>query len=254
MPTNETETLRIFPAIDLKDGRCVRLRQGRADQATVYGADPVAMARHWRDAGALALHVVDLDGAFTGRPVHTEVIGQIAAALDIPVQVGGGLRTDADVRLLLEQGVQRAIVGTRALDDPEAVARLADTFGPQLAVGIDARDGWVQIKGWVETSRTRATDLALRMASLGVGTLIYTDTTTDGMLCGPNLEAVDALCAAVQCRVVASGGVSRLADISALAALKRPNLEGVIIGKALYEGTVTLPEALAATTGAAHAQ
>lgn len=244
----------IFPAIDIKDGKCVRLRQGVAQDMKVYGKDPVAMARQWRKAGAEALHVVDLDGAFTGRPCHTDLIGQIAAAVDIPVQVGGGLRSDANVRALLSRGIERVVIGTRAFDDPGAVVRLAAEFGARLAVGIDARDGWVQVKGWVETTRTRATDLALHMASQGVHTLIYTDILTDGMLSGPNREAIAELCDAVDCRVVASGGVSRVDDVKALAALARPNLEGVVIGKALYEGTVSLAEAQAVVAEHQHAE
>ncbi|MGI6496137.1 MAG: 1-(5-phosphoribosyl)-5-[(5-phosphoribosylamino)methylideneamino]imidazole-4-carboxamide isomerase [Kiritimatiellia bacterium] len=236
----------IFPAIDLKDGHCVRLRQGRADDATVYSDDPVAMARQWEDAGAEALHVVDLDGAFQGGPRHAELIARIVAAIRIPVQVGGGLRTDDDVARLLDAGARRAILGTRALDDPDALARLVARFGGgRIAVGIDARDGLVQVKGWVETSSTSAIDLAKRVESIGVRTLVYTDTATDGMLGGPNLQAQDEMCRAVSCQVIASGGVGSAADVQALAALGRPNLRGAIVGKALYDGRTTLAELLA---------
>ncbi len=238
----------IFPAIDLQEGRCVRLRQGRADEATVYGDDPVAMALHWQTLGAQALHVVDLDGAFKGTPAHADVIARIVAALEIPVQIGGGMRTDADVQRMVDAGVARVIIGTRALDDDEALSRLVKRHGGgRIAVGIDARDGWVQVKGWVETTRVRATDLAQHVAALGVGTIIYTDTATDGMLTGPNIPAMEQLCEAVPCKVIASGGVSRAGDVRALAALGRDNLLGVIVGKALYEGRTTLPELLAAT-------
>jgi phosphoribosylformimino-5-aminoimidazole carboxamide ribotide isomerase len=237
----------IFPAIDLQQGRCVRLRQGRADDATVYGDDPVAMALHWQSLGAQALHVVDLDGAFAGRPAHAALIARIATALNIPVQTGGGLRSDADVERMLGAGVARVIIGTRALDDSTALERLvARHGGERIAVGIDARDGWVQVKGWVETTRVRAGDLAQRVAALGVGTLIYTDTATDGMLQGPNLAAIDQLCRATTCHVVASGGVSTPEDVRALAALGHPHLLGAIVGKALYEGRTTLPDLLAA--------
>ena len=237
----------IFPAIDLQQGRCVRLRQGRADEATVYGDDPVAMALHWQALGARALHVVDLDGAFQGAPAHADVIARLAAALSIPVQMGGGLRTDADVQRMIDAGLARVIIGTRALDDTDALSRLvARHGGDRIAVGIDARDGWVQVKGWVETTRVRATDLARRVAALGVGTIIYTDTATDGMLTGPNVPAMDQLCRAVPCQVIASGGVSRPDDVRALAALGHGNLLGAIIGKALYEGRATLPDLLAA--------
>ena len=237
----------IFPAIDLQQGRCVRLRQGRADEATVYGDDPVAMALHWQSLGARALHVVDLDGAFQGAPAHADVIARIVAALEIPVQIGGGLRTDADVQRMIDAGLARVIIGTRALDDTDALSRLvARHGGDRIAVGIDARGGWVQVKGWVETTRVRATDLARRVAALGVGTIIYTDTATDGMLTGPNVPAMDQLCRAVPCRVIASGGISRSEDVRALAALGHANLFGAIIGKALYEGRATLPDLLAA--------
>ena len=236
----------VYPAIDLKEGRCVRLRQGRADQVTVYGDDPVAMARHWEEQGAEALHVVDLDGAFSGHPVHTEVIGAIVKALKIPVQVGGGLRTAKDIRALLAVGVSRVILGTRACAEPAALAPLVADFREHLAVGIDARNGKVQIKGWVETTDMRAVDLATQMAAIGVRTLIVTDTATDGMLTGPNVAGVRDLCGRVTADVIASGGVAAAGDVGRLAALGAPNLAGVIVGKALYDGTATLAQLQAA--------
>jgi len=237
----------ILPAIDLQNGRCVRLRQGVASDSTVYNNDPVAQALDWKRQGAGQLHVVDLDGAFQGRPAHTEVIAAIVKAIGIPVEVGGGLRTDADVGSLLALGVARAILGTRALDDFAALERLVKKHPGRVAVGIDARNGFVQTKGWVETSATRATDLAQRVASLGDVTLIYTDTATDGMLGGPNLEALDAICAsAPNCPVIASGGVSAPAHVRALRELRRENLFGAIVGKALYDGKTTLAELHAA--------
>ena len=237
----------IFPAIDLKGGKCVRLRQGVASDATVYGDDPVAMARHWEAEGGRALHVVDLDGAFNGAPAHAEVVARIAAALSIPVEIGGGLRTDDHVRAMLDAGVSRVILGTRALSDEAALKRLVDLYGSEkIAVGIDARGGLVQVKGWVETTGTRATDLAKRVSDLGIGTIIYTDTATDGMLSGPNLEAMDRICEAASCGIVASGGVSSVENVRALVALGRPNLVGAIVGKALYEGRVTVAELQAA--------
>jgi phosphoribosylformimino-5-aminoimidazole carboxamide ribotide isomerase len=235
----------ILPAIDLKGGRCVRLRQGRADEETVYGEDPVAMARQWRDLGARWLHVVDLDGAFRGEPVHTALVGEIARAAGIPVELGGGLRTTEQVRLTLDAGASRAVIGTRALAEPEALEALAREFGPRLAVGIDARDGLVQVRGWVEGSSVRAVDLAAEASRRGVRTIIYTDIATDGMLTGPNLPAVADVCDAVSCEVIASGGVHREEDVDGLLGLRRDNLAGVIVGKALYEGTVTLPGLLA---------
>lgn len=238
----------ILPAIDLKGGQCVRLRQGRADDATVYGSDPAAQAREWSRQGAEWLHVVDLDGAFQGRPAHLDVIGAMAQAAGIPVECGGGLRRDADIAALLAQGVRRAILGTRALEHTDELAALAAKHGDRLAVGIDARDGFVQVKGWTETSRTTAVELAQRAAAAGVQTIIYTDTATDGMLRGPNFAGTAQLCDAVgpACGVIASGGITTADDIARLRDLGKANLAGAIVGKALYEGRTTLTELLAA--------
>lgn len=243
--------LTILPAIDLKGGRCVRLIQGQADQETVYGDDPVAQALEWERQGAEWLHVVDLDGAFTGRPMHLETIGRIAAALKIPVECGGGLRTDADLEALLARGVSRAILGTRALERLDELGELAAKYGERLAVGIDARDGLVQVKGWTETSQMRAVDLARRAAEAGVRTIIYTDTATDGMLRGPNFAGNAEMCEVVGggCGVVASGGVAGVEDVRQLRGLGKGNLVGVIVGKALYEGRVGMAELLAAGRG-----
>ena len=237
----------ILPAIDLKDGHCVRLRQGRADDVTVYADDPVAQALDWREQGAEQLHVVDLDGAFQGAPQHTAVIKRIVQAIGIPVEVGGGLRSDAHVEQLLAVGVARAIIGTRALENIDALAALVQRFGDAIAVGIDARDGFVQVKGWVETTDTRATALARQVVEVGVRTIIYTDTATDGMLGGPNLTAMREICQAVPaCSVIASGGVSAPEHVTALKALGCANLFGAIVGKALYDGKTTLAAMLAA--------
>ena len=233
----------IMPAIDLKDGKCVRLRQGLAEEVTVYSDDPAAMARHWQKEGGRYLHVVDLDGAFQGRPVHLEVLREIVAAVSIPVEVGGGLRTDEDIEQVLDTGVDRVILGTRACEFPEQIANLTARYGgARIAVGIDARGGMVQTKGWVETTNVRATDLARKMQEAGAGTIIYTDTARDGMLEGVNAVQMGEICDAVDCNVVASGGVSTVGDISALATLGRNNLVGVIVGKALYDKTVTIAE------------
>ncbi len=239
------KTFTIYPAIDLKGGRCVRLLQGRADAETVYGQDPVAMATHWAEQGAHWLHVVDLDGAFAGHPAQVDLVARIVAAVKVPVQCGGGLRTDADIQRVLDAGVSRAILGTRAWADPKGLAALVARFGDRLAVGIDARDGLVQIKGWTETTNLTAVALARQADSLGVRTLIVTDTATDGMLKGTNLEAMLDVCSAVRCEVIASGGVSRADDVRALRGLGQANLAGAIVGKALYEGHATLPELLA---------
>lgn len=230
----------ILPAIDLKGGKCVRLRQGKAEDVTVYSDDPVAQARTWLAQGAEQLHVVDLDGAFQGEPKHAEVIARIVRALGIPVEVGGGLRTDAHIERLLQAGVARAIIGTRALESLGALAALVKRFGDAIAVGIDARDGFVQVKGWVETTGTRAVELAKQVESVGVKTIIYTDTATDGMLGGPNLSAMRQMCGTVSCRIIASGGVSAPEHVTALRALGCENLYGAIVGKALYDGKTTL--------------
>lgn len=246
--------MKIFPAIDLRGGRCVRLRQGRAEDETVYSDDPVRTALSWQEQGAEFLHVVDLDGAFAGRPAHLPLFRALAAALRIPFEVGGGLRTDEDVRAVLEAGAARAILGSRAVSEPDCAARLAAAFGrDRVAVGIDARGGFVQVAGWTETTGVRAVDLARDLAAKGAGTFIYTDTATDGMMQGPNLAAMDAMARAVAPaggRLVASGGVHAPSDIAALAALGLPNLEGAIVGKALYERAAPLGDFLAAAKAA----
>jgi phosphoribosylformimino-5-aminoimidazole carboxamide ribotide isomerase len=234
--------MNIIPAIDIKDGRCVRLRQGLAEAVTVYADDPVAMARHWVKEGAESLHVVDLDGAFEGRPVHQDIVARIVAAAGIPVQCGGGLRTDEDIRTMLAAGVARVVLGTRACAHPEELKRLAKLFGGQIAVGIDARNGKVQVRGWVELTDKDALSLAVDVADTGVRTIVYTDTTTDGMLVGPNVQGVLELCEMVDCDVIASGGVASVQDVASLRELEQPNLRGVIVGKALYEEHVTLAE------------
>ncbi len=233
----------ILPAIDLKDGKCVRLRQGRADDVTVYGDDPAAQARDWAEQGGRELHVVDLDGAFAGEPRHAETIRRIIEAFGGPVEVGGGIRTPEALTAVIEAGAARAIIGSAALDDPEFLSKAVELYGERIAVGIDARDGLVQTKGWVETTRTKATDLAAAVARLGVKTIIYTDTATDGMLGGPNLTQLAAICdAAPTCSVTASGGVSSPFDVENLKALERKNLCAAIVGKALYDGRTTLRE------------
>ena len=233
----------ILPAIDLKGGKCVRLRQGRADDVTVYGDDPAEQARDWANQGGRELHVVDLDGAFAGTPKHADVIRKIIAAFGGPVEVGGGLRTPEALAAVIEAGATRAIIGSAALEDPEFLASAVELYGDRIAVGIDARNGFVQTKGWVETTQTRATDLAQAVAKAGVKTIIYTDTATDGMLGGPNLAQMAAICdAAPTCQITASGGVSSPFDIENLKALERDNLRAAIVGKALYDGRTTLRE------------
>ena len=233
----------ILPAIDLKGGKCVRLRQGRADDVTVYGDDPAAQARDWREQGGRELHVVDLDGAFAGEPRHAAIIAQVIEAFGGPVEVGGGIRTMDALRTVMEAGAARAIIGSAALEDPAFLSAALELYGERIAVGIDARDGFVQTRGWVETTKVRATELAAAVEKAGVKSIIYTDTATDGMLGGPNLTQMAAICdAAPGCAVTASGGVSSPYDVKNLIALGRANLVAAIVGKALYDGRTTLRE------------
>ena len=233
----------ILPAIDLKGGKCVRLRQGRADDVTVYGDDPAAQARDWREQGGRELHVVDRDGAFAGEPRHAAVIAQVIEAFGGPVEVGGGIRTMDALRAVMEAGAARAIIGSAALEDPAFLSAALELYGERIAVGIDARDGFVQTRGWVETTKVRATELAAAVEKAGVKSIIYTDTATDGMLGGPKLTQMAALCdAAPGCSITASGGVSSPYDVKNLIALGRANLVAAIVGKALYDGRTTLRE------------
>jgi phosphoribosylformimino-5-aminoimidazole carboxamide ribotide isomerase len=231
----------IYPAIDIKGGRCVRLSQGRADRETVYAEDPAEVAAGFRAAGSTWVHVVDLDGAFAGQPRNAEALVRIIAC-GLKVQFGGGLRDRATVERMLGLGVERAVIGTRATQSEAFVGELVQAFGERIAVGIDAKDGWVAVDGWVRTTGLETLELARRMDGLGVATLIHTDIGTDGMLTGPNLPAQERLLGAVRARVIASGGVSSPADIAVLSALalRQPRLDGVIVGKALYEGKVVL--------------
>lgn len=241
----------IIPAIDLKDGRCVRLRQGKSEDQTIYSDKPLEIAEQWVQQGAGLIHVVDLDGAFEGKPVHKDLILNMVAETGARIEVGGGIRTRTHMADYLENGVARVILGTRACAEPNELSGLVEEFGDRIAVGIDARDGFVQVKGWVETTGVQASELALRVEASGVATIIYTDTARDGMLGGVNADAVGAMCDAVSCDVVASGGVSSSSDISALLALKRKNLAGVIVGKALYDGQATLADLQGMVSGEA---
>ena len=240
----------LYPAIDIRGGRCVRLLQGRADRETVYSEDPASVAAQYKAAGSEWVHVVDLDGAFGGEPKNWEAVASIAA-LGLEVQFGGGLRARATVERAFGLGVSRVVIGTRAAESEPFVGELVQAFGAKIAVGIDAKDGRVAVKGWVDTTATGAAALAARMDALGVRTLIYTDIGTDGMLGGPNFAAQDAMLAAVRAGVIASGGVSCREDVAKLADMKkrRPNLDGVIVGKALYEKKVDLADLLAIAKG-----
>ncbi|MDO9541722.1 MAG: 1-(5-phosphoribosyl)-5-[(5-phosphoribosylamino)methylideneamino]imidazole-4-carboxamide isomerase [Kiritimatiellia bacterium] len=236
----------VIPAIDLRNGKCVRLRQGKFSEETVYDTDPVKIALKWEDEGAKYLHVVDLDGAFSGQPINTDLIIKIAAAVKIPVQAGGGLRTEPQIQHLLDNGISRAIIGTTACESEDVISPLIKRFKSSLAIGIDARNGFVQTKGWLTTTSLNAVDLAIRLDQIGVQTLIYTDTGRDGTLSGPNTAAISRFCSKVNCKVIASGGVSKPEDIKKLQKLALANLAGIIVGKALYEGNVSLRKVLAA--------
>jgi phosphoribosylformimino-5-aminoimidazole carboxamide ribotide isomerase len=236
----------IYPAIDIKGGRCVRLTQGRADAETVYAEDPALIAADFKAAGSKWVHVVDLDGAFDGEPRNFEIVKKIVA-LGMSVQLGGGLRTRASVDRALSVGVARVVIGTRAAEGEAFIAELVAAFGKAVAVGIDAKGGKVAVKGWVDTTGTSALALARRMDALGVATLVYTDVGTDGMLTGPNLGAQEAILGAVSARVIASGGVSSREDVIDFLETQKtnPNLDGVIVGKAIYERKVALKDLLA---------
>ncbi len=233
----------LFPAIDLKDGACVRLKLGLMDQATVFNADPADQARAFAVAGAEWIHVVDLNGAFAGRPVNAAAVEAILATVEVPVQLGGGIRDMATIEAWLERGVRRVILGTVALKDPALVKAACRRFPGQVAVGIDAKGGQVAVEGWAETSDLTVLDLALKFEDAGVAAIIYTDIDRDGVLTGPNVEATAALAAAIRTPVIASGGVSSLDDLRRLKAV--PGLEGVISGRALYDGRIDLAQALA---------
>jgi len=238
----------IIPAIDLSEGQVVRLARGDMKQKTVYSDDPVAIARRWADEGAQLLHVVDLDGAISGKLANLDAVANIVEAIDIPVELGGGLRTVADVQDVLELGVQWAIMGTAALSmhTRSEVEDAIDKFRDRIIVGIDARDGKVAVEGWTAGSDVEAVQLAQQMEQLGVERLICTDIATDGMLTGPNLSAMRQFCAAVDIPIVASGGVSSVKDVKALRELEPQGLLGCIVGRALYTGDLALPEAIAA--------
>jgi phosphoribosylformimino-5-aminoimidazole carboxamide ribotide isomerase len=236
----------VIPAIDLLGGRCVRLYQGDYNQSEVFGEDPVAMAQTWVEQGASWLHLVDLDGAKTGEPVNLPVIAKILDSIDIPVQVGGGLRTQERVKQLLDLGVRRVILGTVAIEQPELVSQLCKQYPNRIVVGIDARDGKVATRGWLETSDVAAVALGQKMAIAGAAAIIYTDIRRDGTLEGPNLPMLREMAEAVSVPIIASGGIGSLTDLLSLSALEPQGVTGVIVGKALYSGNVSLREAIRA--------
>ncbi len=235
--------MELWPAIDLRGGKCVRLLQGDYDRETVFGHDPVAMVERFITGGARRLHIVDLDGAKAGGPVQADLIGRMVRAAGVPVQLGGGIRSLDIAQAYAEAGVQRLVVGSVAIERPDLLESLADALPGRIVLGLDARDGLVATRGWLETSRLAAVDVARRHERLPLAAIVYTDIAKDGMMAGPNLAALREMINAVSLPVVASGGVSTVDDIRAVAAC---NAAGCIVGRALYDGAVTLAEAAAA--------
>lgn len=232
----------IYPAIDIKGGKCVRLVQGRASEETVFGNDPVQMAKSWEDQGAQYLHVVDLDGAFDGQSPNEAIIREISKTVSIPVQLGGGIRTVEKIqRYLDEYCISRVILGTAAVEDPALVKEAANKYGNRIVVGIDAKQGRAAIKGWVQETDIAAADLALNMKALGIDTIIYTDIAKDGMMSGPNLKETEEMIHKTGMNIIASGGISRLEDLENI---KKIGASGLIVGKALYTGAIQLSDAL----------
>ena len=237
----------VIPAIDLKEGRCVRLEQGLMERDTVFNDNPAAQALEWQRQGAELLHIVDLDGAFAGEPKNRKAIEAIVTAIDIPTQLGGGIRDLATVEAYLSLGLSRVILGTAAQRNPELVREACAKFPGRIVVGIDAKNGMVAVQGWAEVTGITAVDLARKFEGYGVAAIIYTDISRDGMLQGPNLEATRALAEAISIPVIASGGVSTLKDIENLMAIESSGVTGVITGKAVYTGAISLAEAIALT-------
>ncbi|HVO84691.1 MAG TPA: 1-(5-phosphoribosyl)-5-[(5-phosphoribosylamino)methylideneamino]imidazole-4-carboxamide isomerase [Syntrophobacteria bacterium] len=234
----------VFPAVDLKGGKCVRLERGVMASATVYAEDPAATAKRWQDEGAEWLHVVDLDGAMAGEPRNHGAVARILRAVSIPVQVGGGVRTAETLATYLESGVQRVVLGTAALKDPRFLAQTCERFPGRVVLGIDSRHGRVAVEGWDQTSEVGPVELARKFEMLALAAIVYTDIQRDGMQTGPNIEATRELARGVRLPVIASGGVGRLEDVAALRTLEPEGVVGVIVGRALYTGSIKLAEAI----------
>lgn len=239
----------IYPAIDIRGGKCVRLFQGDYAQETVYGESPLDVAKQWVAQGAKWLHLVDLDGAKAGQPVHAELVLSIARSVDVPVQIGGGIRTLEDVAAYLEGGVARVIIGTAALENRAFMEQALSRYGNQIAIGLDCRKGFVATRGWLETSDVKAEDLARELVQLGAETFIYTDISRDGTLTGPNIEEIVSLARATGKQAIASGGVSVEQDLFALANYAADGVGGAIVGKALYTGAIDLAQTLVRMNG-----
>lgn len=233
----------IYPAIDIRGGKCVRLIQGDYNQETVYNENPLEVAKSWEAQGAKWIHLVDLDGAKAGHPVNDQLIGEIARTVKVPVQLGGGIRTEEDVDHILSLGVSRVILGTAAIENRTFVYKMLQKYGERVAIGIDARDGFVATRGWLETSEVRADELAVELAQQGAKTFIFTDISRDGMMGGPNVEAIVNLAKVSGQTVIASGGVSQPDDLKRLAEHAASGVGGAIVGKALYTGSIKLEEA-----------
>lgn len=234
----------LYPAIDIKNKKVVRLRQGKFDDVTEYGDDPLETAKKWESLGAQWLHVVDLDGALDGTSENTSIIKQIAKSLSIPVQTGGGIRSEAKASELIEAGIKRVILGTKAIEDEAFLNTLLKKYPAQVAVSLDCNDGYVAQRGWTETSNVKATDLAKKLEDKGLQCLVYTDIKTDGMLTGPNLKALTELASVTNIGIIASGGIKNLDNIRDLLAIESKGIIGAITGRAIYEGTLDLKEAL----------
>jgi len=240
----------LIPAIDLKDGRCVRLRQGRMEDETVFSDDPLEMARRWIDAGARRLHLVDLNGAFAGAPVNGEVIRAISEGFpDLPIQVGGGIRDEQTIQAYLDAGVSFVIIGTQAVKEPAFVTRACKAFPGHVIVGLDAKDGMVAIDGWATVTEHKVDQLAKRFQQDGVSAIVYTDIGRDGMLSGPNVQATAALARSIDIPVIASGGITGIEDIKALCAVAADGIVAAITGRAIYEGTLDFAEGQALADG-----
>lgn len=238
--------LEIIPAIDMMDGKCVRLVQGKFDQVTVFSDDPAEMAKRWTDAGAKRLHLVDLNGSRMGAPQETDAIKRIIDSVNVPVQLGGGIRSLETARQMLDIGVSRVIIGTSAALDNDLAEAIFGELGEHAVLGVDANDGFVAVKGWEETTSENAIDFAIRMQGLGAKRVIYTDISRDGMMQGANIAAMKRMAESLSIPVIASGGVTSLGDITELSALNNVGIEGAILGKALYAQTLTLEDALEA--------